>query len=124
MAAASKTASKATSSPTKKKKTPPKASQSAASTLSCSSSTEKLIDSHVSAVQALKAFKALQAHRKKYKLKQAEKSKEIGKSQLPLDATDEDNDVAVGAARTEDTVYLNVTVKRIDKNKKAKPVTM
>lgn len=89
-----------------------------------STSATKLLDSHVSSAQALKAFKALQAHRKKHKTAAADKTKETGKSQLPLDAEDDDDDnnLAVGAARTEDTIYLNVTVKRLDANKKAKPI--
>ncbi|CAO1614866.1 unnamed protein product [Parajaminaea phylloscopi] len=101
-----------------------KASSSASASSSSSSSAEKLVHAHVSSAQASKAFKALQAHRLKHKTQQTQKSKDTGKSELPLDAEDDGEDVAVGAARTEDTVYLNVTVKRLDKNKKAKPVSI
>lgn len=74
----------------------------------------------MSSAQALRALKALQSHRKKYKASQAEKSKEDGKSLLPLDGDDDDEDAS--ESKTDDMVYLNVTVKRLAKEKSSKPV--
>lgn len=87
-----------------------------------STSATTLIDSRVSSAQALRALKALQSHRKKHKAQQAEQSKQTGKSILPLDG--EDADVDASESRTDDMVYLNVTVKRLAKEKKTKPVQM
>lgn len=98
----------------------PSTSKAAAST-SSSSSSAALIDARVSSGQTLKAIKALQSHRQKYKAAQLDKGKEAGKSVLPLDGEDDD---AAGAGRTEDMVYLNVTVKRLAKEKKSKPVSI
>ncbi|CAO1625787.1 unnamed protein product [Sympodiomycopsis kandeliae] len=88
-----------------------------------STSTSTLIDSRVSSTQALKALKALkalQSHRKKHKASQIEQSKETGKSILPLDGDEDDDDAS--QSKTDDMVYVNVTVKRLAKEKKTKPV--
>lgn len=84
-----------------------------------STSAAPLIESRVSSTQALRAFKALQSHRKKHKAAQSEKSKETGKSLLPLDGDDDASE-----SKTDDMVYLNVTVKRLAKEKKSKPFQM
>lgn len=95
-----------------------KAPRASAEASKASSSSEKLLDGHVAPSQALKAFKALESHRNKHKASVAEASKDSGKSQLPLDAEADDD---VGGSRSEDTVYLNVAIKRLSPTKKSKP---
>lgn len=95
------------------------ASGAGSSPVASTSTAGPLLDSHVSSGQALKAFKALQSHRQKHKTAVEERSKQSGKSVLPLDGGDE---ALSGAGRTADTVYLNIVLKRLDKKKQAKPV--
>lgn len=85
-----------------------------------STSATTLIDSHVSSAQALKALSALQTHRQKHTAGQKDKSKSNGKSLLPLDGEGDDE----GRNRTDDMVYLTLTVKKLAKDKSSKLISV
>ena len=74
-------------------------------TTSTTTTSSSLIDSHVSSLQAQKAFSALSSYISK-------RNSQSTKNELPLDST----------SSTSDQVFLQITVKKLDKSKMMKPI--
>lgn len=93
------------SSESKTATTTPSTPTTTTSTTTTSTTSSSLIDSHVSSLQAQKAFSALSSYISK-------RNSQSTKNELPLDST----------SSTSDQVFLQITVKKLDKSKMMKPI--